>query len=159
MELAILYAGLLLRFEEGKRNKPYYDDQGYPTIGFGHLLSPIAHSPLPDLVWTDAQCEEDLTCTIYIYVKDLTNSQVTKPVWNALQGDSSRQAILISMCYQLGIARLGGFKNTLAAILQGNYSKAAAEMMDSDVGRKYPDRWNRQAAVMKSGDIKTSYKI
>jgi len=45
--------------------------------------------------------------------------------------DDARKAVLIDMCFNLGINGLLGFKNALAAIAAGKYTTAAANMTAS----------------------------
>jgi lysozyme len=62
-----------------------------------------------------------------------------------------RQVVLVCMAYQLGVAGLLGFKNMLAATASGDYKKAAAEMLNSRWARQTPNRAQRMAKQMESG--------
>jgi len=60
-----------------------------------------------------------------------------------------RQAVLVSMCYQLGgLAEWTEFKAALAA---GDYTGAAAQMLASRWADQTPARAKREAFMMRSG--------
>ena len=106
---------------------PYTDTVGKLTIGFGRNLSDNGIS----LAEADALLDHDIDSAI----KDLV---IRYPWFEAL--DPVRQAVLVNMAFNLGIVRLGGFKNTLAAIQRGDYAAGAIGMLESrwasQVGRR-----------------------
>jgi lysozyme len=55
------------------------------------------------------------------------------------------------MCFQLGMSKLGGFKNTLAAMRQGRYDEAADGMLNSAWASQTPNRAQRLAQMMRTG--------
>ena len=63
----------------------------------------------------------------------------------------SRQAVLVSMAYQMGVSGLSGFRNTLKAVADGQWADAAKGMLDSKWARQTPARANRHANQMLSG--------
>ncbi len=46
MDASLEIAAQLAEHHEGLRLKPYHDPVGYPTVGYGHLLSKEAFAPL-----------------------------------------------------------------------------------------------------------------
>lgn len=155
----IFLASNVIKYEEGLRLVPYYCTEGYPTIGWGEVIGK-QHDPLPDIVWTIDQAQQALDKKLTIAIKELSTNKVTKPVWVSLGDDTDRKSILISMWYQLGIDRLSGFKNTLAAILEKDWQKASDEMLDSKVARSTAiKRWKRQSNAMLTGDVLSTYKF
>ena len=66
--------------------------------------------------------------------------------------DHPRQIILINMCFQLGFTRFLKFKKMLAAIEAKDYKTAAKEMKDSIWFTQTPQRVERLAKAMASGD-------
>jgi lysozyme len=146
----------VIQFEEGFRSKPYYCTKGYPTIGWGHVIGKKG-DPLPDIEWTKEQALAALDKHLVIGVSELSKHKVIKDIYSALNDD--RQAILISMWYQLGIGKLAGFNNTLKALGSSNFDLAAKEMLDSQVARECVKRWHRQSKAMSSGSVASSYKI
>jgi lysozyme len=112
---------------EDVRAKPYVDTAGKVTIGIGRNL-------------TDVGLTEDEI--------ELLFRNDTDRVWAELQGaflwfptlDEVRQRVLFDMCFNLGLPRLRGFRRMLAAVAEGDYHGAAAEMLASEwahqVGRR-----------------------
>ena len=69
-----------------------------------------------------------------------------------------RQAVLIGMCFQMGIGSaapprgLLGFQHTLGLIRQGNFAEAAKGMRSSNWAHQTPKRAIRLAQQMESGE-------
>lgn len=98
--------------------KPYLDSKGILTIGIGRNLRDrgIRTDEAYRMLNNDL---EDVTADLTTYL----------PWWEKL--DEIRQRVLVNMCFNMGIKRLLGFKNMLAATERGDYATAAAEMLDS----------------------------
>jgi lysozyme len=71
------------------------------------------------------------------------------PWWRTL-GDV-RQRVLLNMCFNLGIAGLLGFRNTLAKMERGDFAGAAAGMRASLWARQVGARAERLAVMMERG--------
>lgn len=106
-----------LELDEGRKNKLYYDFVGIPTIGVGHNLN----EPISDRA-IDVILEDDINNKL----KDLDTNLSW---WRTM--DEARQLVLADMCFNLGITRLLGFKETLKAMKEGRYQDAAKGMEDS----------------------------
>jgi lysozyme len=65
--------------------------------------------------------------------------------------DDVRQAVVIDMGFNLGLARFAGFKRTIAAIEAANYEGAAALMLQSAWARQVGRRARRLSEMMKTG--------
>lgn len=88
------------------------------------------------LFWSDvAGCEADLDRRL--------------PWWRTL--DDVRQRVLLNMCFNLGIARLLGFRNTLAMIRRGEFAAAARGMANSLWARQVGQRAVRLQHMMRTG--------
>lgn len=135
-----------LRLDEGVRYVPYADTKGISTVGVGHNLQ---SSPLP-AGWvyplTDAQVGTLLDGDLQSVYTDLDRDL---PWWRDL--NDARQRVICNMCFNLGIDRLRGFKNTLAAMRQGRYADAAAGMLNSAWATQVGDRAQRLADRMTKG--------
>jgi lysozyme len=70
------------------------------------------------------------------------------PWWVGRPDDAIKA--LVDVSYQCGVAGLLGFKKMLACLHAGDYVGAARELMDSDLGRDYPERTGRNAALLKN---------
>ena len=130
----------LIKKHEGLRLKPYRCPAGKLTIGYGRNLddSGISPSEAEALLYNDIQ-----TCYA---------ACVKFGFWNRL--NAARQAVLLDMCFNLGISRLKQFKKMLAALTRGNYENAAKEMLDSAWARQVKTRAQELAEIMKKGEIK-----
>jgi lysozyme len=73
------------------------------------------------------------------------------PWWRTL--NDVRQRVLLNMCFNLGIGRLLGFKNTLAKMERGDFDGAAAGMLASLWARQVGARAERLAAMMEKGTL------
>jgi lysozyme len=141
-------ADLLIR-EEGVRLTVYDDATGkpilpgvkvvgHPTIGIGRALD------RKGLTRDEAA---------YLLANDLVEvqAQVAKSLpWSSTLTDN-RRVVLEAMAFQMGIAGLLGFKNTLAMIQAGNYAAGAQGMLNSLWARQTPARAERMAEMMRRG--------
>ncbi len=147
--------------EEGRKNRPYDDSEGYLTIGVGHLMDPRKGGSLPE--W--AQFELDSAgflseLSIDRLLEDdmlIAMGHIEKLLPWALKLDPVRYGVLLDMCFQMGIGNaqkgtgLLGFKNTLAMIQRGDYAAASEGMKHSKWYRQTPNRANRRRAEMLTG--------
>ncbi len=133
-----------LKRSEGWRSKPYLCSLGYPTVGWGFRIGPQG-ADVKQYQFVLPQSVGDLWLT------ELAQ-QCAEAIKPHLAGLSEpRQVVLVCMAYQLGVAGLLGFKNMLAATASGDYKKAAAEMLNSRWARQTPNRAQRMAKQMESG--------
>lgn len=146
----------ILTYEEGFKATAYWCTEGFPTIGYGTKLSHSTWVPLENY---DAL---ELTKTTAAYLLeayvDKIAAQLHKFNWfHGLNAD--RQAIIVSMAYQMGVDGLLGFTNTIRAIEMHDWNTAAAEMLDSLWAKKQTaNRANRHSEVMRTGSLSSSYK-
>lgn len=120
-----------LKRDEGCRRvdgglQDYRDSKGYWTRGYGHLIVP---QPGPDYVpqvISERAAEQLLRDDIEKHRLEL---QRALP-WVLDQPTHVFDA-LVNMVFNLGIPRLLGFENFLAAVREGNYGLAAIEGLDS----------------------------
>ena len=128
----------LLQHHEGLRLKPYTDTTGHLTIGYGRNLTDVGISLdearmllRADLAYAEHQVLEAFPWAEYL--------------------DPVRQAVLVDMCFNLGIGRLEGFRNTLSAIKAGDYAAAAEGMLASKWATQVGQRAHRLAKMMREG--------
>ena len=146
----------LLRFEEGVRYTPYIDSRGYPTTGVGFKLGPAGAS-LSNYTFTlrdytiDAWLTDNLTD---IYAEMANHDQIAEAVTHCNQ---SRNDILTSMAYQMGVDGLAEFHHMLDAVIAEDWEEAAAQMLDSAWAHETPGRAEREAEVMSTGDMGAVY--
>ena len=131
--------------EEGKRNRPYLDSEGYWTIGIGHLMEDQSPS--------NKNFSIDDNLVYKMYELDLQNKidDLDRALPWAKELDPVRYMCLLDMCFQMGIGGLLSFKNTLRFIQQGNYDQAAKNMLVSKWAKQTPNRAKRRADEMRTG--------
>ena len=147
----------LLNFEEGWSEKPYYCSEGYPTIGIGQRIGPKG-APLKlyeftvskslAAIWLAEKVKETLAD-----MDKYENIRAAMAVCN-----EPRQAILISMAYQMGADGLAKFVNTLKAVSEKRWNDAAAGMLNSAWAKQTPNRAKRHAKQMLTGEWSPEYK-
>lgn len=128
----------MLRIDEDDKLKPYLDTKGKLTIGVGRNLTDNGLR----LVETDFMLTNDISDV----QADLNRSI---PWWITLS--DNRQLILANMCFNMGVSRLMGYKNMLAALKAGDYILANKELLDSDAARDLPNRYHRLSILMEKG--------
>lgn len=130
-----------IRKNEGLSYLPYRCSAGALTIGYGHNLDARGIS----IEAAELLLKQDLE----IAEKEVKNAFIW---WPKL--DDARLGVLIEMCYNLGISRLVGFKKMLAALEEGDYKKAAKEMLDSKWAFDVKGRARELAEIMQTGEWK-----
>lgn len=147
----------LVQYEEGFREKPYLCSEGYPTVGTGIRIGPKGADlknyefTVPrevDAVWLQYKLNECMRGM-------LSNERISRAI-NVL--DEARTAVLVSMAYQMGVAGLAQFKNTLYLVETKQFEEAATAMLDSRWARQTPNRAKRHAEQMRTGLWCTEYK-
>lgn len=124
---------------EGLRLKPYRDTVGKLTLGIGRNLDDVGISESEAYVLVDNDITRVKRGLVEAY-----------PGWFPLL-DGVRQAVLVNMGFNLGLAGLAGFKQTLAAVARGDYAAASRGMLASKWARQTGSRATELAAQMRTG--------
>ena len=127
-----------LNIDEGRRKRIYPDTRGKITAGVGRNLT--------DRDFSDDEIDLMLQNDVRNTLRDLDSKY---PWWRGLT--EARQQVLANMCFNMGIARLSGFKKFLAALQSGRWDVAAEEMMNSDWAGQVGDRATRLQKMMRQG--------
>jgi lysozyme len=127
-----------LMVDEGFRRKPYRCTAGKLTVGYGTNL------------------DEGLTDDEAMFLLESRVARKVEECWRAFpwfQGlDPVRQAVVVQMAYQLGVAGVAGFRKFCAAMARGDWQTAHDEMLDSKWAKQdSPARAQRHAQVILSG--------
>ena len=130
-----------LKRDEGLRLKAYRCTAGVLTIGYGHTGDVKEGDEI-----TLHQAEVILLVDIDKHKKELD----AKLPW-AHKLDDARYGVLLNMAFNLGIAGLLKFKNTLKFVEQGRYADAADGILQSLWARQVGARARRLATQMNSG--------
>ena len=131
--------GELVR-DEGVRLRVYRDSVGKLTIGVGRNLD--ANGITRDEAMTLLHHDIDTA------VNDCRRSF---PWWVAL--DDVRQRVLLNMCFNMGLPTLLTFRVTLNAVADGDYGKAAEQMLLSNWARQVGERAKRLSQMMRTGRV------
>lgn len=129
----------MLKKHEGLRLKPYRCTAGKLTIGYGRNLDDngISQTEAEQMLANDIQ-------TCYLECSKF-------PFWNKL--NEARKAVIIDMCFNLGISRLKQFRKMLAALEKGDYKSASKEMLDSNWARQVKSRSTELSKIMETGEL------
>jgi lysozyme len=109
---------------EGIRFEVYLDHLGLATGGIGHLITEEDYEvgdEIPSALvdkWFEADFDTAVSDCCALFLNFESHPDHVKRV-------------LVNMAFNLGRNRLGQFKNMATAVNEGNYPKAAIEMMDS----------------------------
>ena len=126
-----------IKKHEGLRLSAYMDSEGHATIGWGHRIRSI--SPDRAQAYFDRDLREASKGASWLIKHyDLVLSD-------------EREGVLIEMCFQMGLAGVRKFKRMLAALQQKDYAGAAVEMRQSRWHKQTPNRCERLARVMETG--------
>lgn len=117
----------LLILHEGERLKPYRCPAGKLTIGIGRNIEDIGISR-----------QESRYLLANDVARVMLELDYALPWWSKLS--AVRRAVLIDMCFNVGMPKFKTFMKMLAALQSGDWLKAATEMKASkwhqDVGTR-----------------------
>lgn len=131
----------MLRREEGEVLHVYKDSLGFDTIGVGILVDARKGGGLRP---------EESAFILNNRIRIMTAAVIKRWPFVAKLNDA-RQAVVIAMAFQMGIATLAQFVNTLRNIEAGFYDKAATGMLNSLWARQTPERAKRMSEQMRTG--------
>lgn len=127
-----------LKRDEGFRKSAYQDSEGYWTIGYGTLIDARLNAGI-----TRDEAEILMTNRLSQFTDELLRS---KPYVLSLPEPVQRG--VLNMLYNLGAARLLGFKKMWAAIEARDWAIAADEALDSKWARQVGERSQRIAKLI-----------
>jgi lysozyme len=136
----------LIMHQEGYRSYPYDDQTGLRvkapagkiTIGFGLNL--------------DDGFDIGLAKIILSYQLDKIINQLTVSLafYSAL--DEVRQAVLVSMAFNMGLDGLFAFKEMLGSLKAGHYPDAVTELNQSNLPKQVPRRTAELSEMLQKGE-------
>ncbi|RLB13534.1 MAG: glycoside hydrolase [Deltaproteobacteria bacterium] len=131
----------MIRRHEGFRQYPYKDSLGVLTIGYGFNLDHWMAYGIP---------REEADALLGVKVRIAEREASFIPGWGNC--NEVRRAVLADMTYNMGIARTLKFKKMIAALKAGDFSEAAAQILDSRFARQTGSRAVELAAMMRTGE-------
>lgn len=130
-----------LKRDEGEVLHAYQDTLGFWTIGIGIMIDKRKGGGLRP---------EESEFIFRNRLKLIDAELADRLPWISTL-DPARRGVLVNMAFQLGIAGLLGFKNTLAMIEAGKYQDAAKNMLQSKWATQTPARAQRLSNQMATG--------
>lgn len=130
-----------LLVDEGARRFVYQDTMGYWTIGIGRNV---------DRRGGDGLSDDEMSYLLTNDLKDIEKDLDAHVAWWRTM-TPVRQEVLMNMCFNMGIARLMKFRDTLSALEHGNWDAAASEMEDSVWCKEVGARAARLIDAMRKG--------
>ena len=122
-----------IKSNEGFSSKPYKDQLGYLTIGYGHLILPNENILLKKQI-NKKELEE-------IFEKDFKKALINfNNTFKPFTLNKKESELLIEMIFQLGIKGCLKFKNLIKNIKKGNKHLVCFDMMDSLWYKQTPNR-------------------
>lgn len=147
-----------LALHEGVEPSVYTDTKGKRTIGIGFNLDEPSNRKKAEAVGLNVQ---DMLSGKKVLsnkeIKLLYNESIKQAAndANAFLPQAGRQPavvqkVLIDMAFNLGRTKLNKFENMRAALLEGDYNKAADEMIDSNWYNQVGNRSKTLVKMMRS---------
>ena len=130
-----------LKRDEGEVLHAYQDHLGYWTIGIGILIDKRKGGGL----------RPEESEFVFRNRLKLLDAELTRRLPWISKLDPARKGVLINMAFQMGVAGLLGFKNTLALIEAGQYQDTAKAMLQSKWATQTPARAQRLSNQMATG--------
>ena len=122
-----------IKLNEGYSPKPYKDQLGYLTIGYGHLILSNEKILLKKKIHKK-ELEE-------IFEKDFKKALSNfNNKFKSFTSDKKEAELLIEMVFQLGIKSCLKFKNLIKNMRKGNKHLVCLDMMDSLWYKQTPNR-------------------
>jgi len=124
-----------IKIDEGFVSTPYECTAGKITIGYGRNIE------------DNGITREEAEILLSNDIKGTFCELETKFDWFLLMPDD-KQAVLINMCFNLGLTRLLKFKKMLAALKVKDYKEASIQMLDSKWAEQVGERATRLSDAM-----------
>lgn len=142
-----------IALHEGVEPSVYKDTKGKRTIGIGFNLDEPSNRKKAEAVGLDVQDMLSGRTLSDKEIKMLYNESIKQAAndANAFLPKAGRQPpvvqkVLIDMAFNLGLTKLNKFEKMREALLEGDYNKAADEMIDS---KWYNQVGNRSKTLVK----------
>ena len=134
----------LIKGEEACRLTAYQDTRNIWTIAWGRADIGV----VPGMTCTQAQADQWFDAKVKALVGALDR---LLPWWRSM--DLPRQAVLLSMAYQMGVGGVSRFPKALEAMERGCFATAASQMLASEWAKQTPNRARRAAEIMRTGEL------
>ena len=126
-----------IKHHEGFVEHVYDDSLGIPTIGYGFAIK--------DLV-----LDEDIAEEILIRKLEKLKRNANARFQGLEDMPQEVQAVVLNMCYQLGVTGVSKFRKAISALQEGEWQEAADEMLDSLWARQTPNRATELSDIVRN---------
>lgn len=123
----------------------YKDTKKLDTIGFGHLVLKNEYPQFANGL-TESAADTLLAKDLESKVRDAQSLYVQYKMTGGIQ----LQMVLVQMVFQMGLAGVSAFKNTLGAMGRGDYKAAANGMRNSAWYKQTTNRAEELARIVES---------
>jgi len=148
----------MLSYDEGRVLHVYPDSKKILTCGIGHNLQA---NPCKDILKRVMVNKSPITGDECRELYEFDMEWVTEGLIEKVSGYNSMpdhfKAVLINMCFNMGLHGLLGFKNMLAAMRANNSKAAIEELKDSALATQLPKRVARLVSVL-NGVVPKEYR-
>lgn len=145
-----------LKRHEGFRANVYKCTAGRDTCGYGYNLeaNPLGLSNYEiNQFRTKGISKEQAETILKIHVAQIETALIKSFAWFENLNEA-RQAVLINMCFNIGLVGLMGFKNTLRMIETGDFAGAAKNMLQSKWATQVKGRAVELSTQMRTGEFR-----
>lgn len=129
-----------IKINEGFFSEVYEDTLGYPTVGYGFLVSALTKDELE----LNGGKVEPMSRTVAEKILDKKLAKLNESVFAAFEWLKEKpthiQEVVIEMCYQMGVSKVKKFATTLHHIRCGEYKAAYNSGMNSLWAKQTPNR-------------------
>ena len=129
---------LMLLRHEGLKLKPYQDTVGKVTVGVGRNLDDVGISREEAMFMLDNDIKKAKLGLAHMF-----------PWYLSL--DDVRQAVMVDMTFNMGIAGFSKFVLTIDHIKRGDYLEASKEMLKSAWSHQVGNRSTELSEMMRTG--------
>ena len=132
----------MLRKHEGVEKYAYKCTADKVTIGVGRNIDKSGGIGLSD---------DEIDYLLSNDIKRVSAELIRAFTWYS-ELDEVRKDAMIDMCFNMGLPRLSKFKNSLAAMKNGDYDIAALEFLDSNWAKQVGSRSITITDMIRSGE-------
>ena len=132
----------MLRKHEGVEKYAYKCTADKVTIGVGRNIDKSGGMGLSD---------DEIDYLLSNDIKRVSAELIRAFPWYS-ELDEVRKDAMIDMCFNMGLPRLSKFKNSLAAMTNGDYDIAALEFLDSNWAKQVGSRSITITDMIRSGE-------
>ena len=132
----------MLRKHEGVEKYAYKCTADKVTIGVGRNIDKSSSMGLSD---------DEIDYLLSNDIKRVSAELIRAFPWYS-ELDEVRKDAMIDMCFNMGLPRLSKFKNSLAAMANGDYDIAALEFLDSNWAKQVGNRSITITDMIRSGE-------